>query len=47
MGAAKRLADDVIDELELLEALGRDPHRLGGDGGLVGTLPQNRGAPFR
>ena len=44
MGAAQRLGNQGIDQSQLLEALGGDPHGLGRIGRLVGALPQDRGA---
>ena len=46
MRAAERLGDDVVDELEPVQPLGRDAHRFSGQLRLVGALPQNARAAF-
>src|SRR5690606_11386340 len=45
--AAERLRDHVVDQTELLQAVGRYAHRLGGRLGLLRGLPQDRRAALR
>ena len=47
VGAADRLGDDPVDQLEPLQIEGGDAHGCGGFGGLAGISPENRGAPLR
>ena len=47
MRAAKRLGDDAVDDAERLQVGGRDLHRFGRIGRLVGRPPQDRRAAFR
>src|SRR5262249_3743121 len=49
VGAAERLADDVVDDAELEQVTRRQPQRFGGQrlGLLVRLLPQDAGAPLR
>ncbi len=44
VGAAQRLRDDLVDDLEPEQVVGRELQRLGGALPLAGVLPQDRGA---
>ena len=47
MRAAQRLGNDPVDDAERLQVPGRDLHRFGRVGRLVGGAPQDRRAAFR
>src|SRR6185312_15454597 len=44
VGAAQRLTHDLVDQAQLEQPRGGHAERLGGLLGLVGVLPQDRGA---
>ena len=46
VGAAQGLGDDLVDQLEALQSLGRDAEGLCGIGGFFGGFPQNGSAAF-
>ena len=47
VGAAGRLAHDLVDQAQALQARGGQAQLFGGILGLAGILPQDRGAAFR
>ena len=47
MRAAQRLRNDGVNQLQLFQTRGNNPHRFGGQRRFIGAFPQNGGTAFR